>query len=169
MQAITMNEQQKSDVSPLEIVGLIVHHVRPVLGWRTGLFLAKWIVRLPHYRRRFVRLDNDVDLVEIKRSLFPLAALYHELARELGEGARALAVSHAVALDVAVRLQRRWYLSSPRERGWDAFHRKHEREMRSGLLRRKEHTLPHRARIPSTAASALAKNRDSRLARPFSN
>ena len=142
MQAIAKNEQHTSQVSPLEIVGLIVHHVRPVLGWRTGLFLAKWIVRLPHYRKRFVRPDDDGDLVEIKRSLFPLAALHHELARELGEEARALVLSHALALDVAVRLQRRWYLTSPKERGWDAFHREHEREMRSGILRRNEHTLP---------------------------
>src|SRR5579859_5224604 len=142
MPAVAKNEGPKSRASPLEVVALVVHHVRPVLGWRTGLFVVRWIVRLPHYRRRFVRPDDDGDLLEIKRSLFPLAALHHELARELGDGADALLVSQAVALDVAVRLQRRWYLTDPEQRSWGAFHREHEQQMRSGLLRRNEHTLP---------------------------
>lgn len=131
-----------SQASSLEVVALVVHHVRPVLGWRTSLFVGRWIVRLPRYRKRFVRPDEDRDLLEITRSLFPLAALHHELARQLGDEARALVVSQALALDVAVRLQRRWYLTDPKQRGWDAFHREHERQMRSGLLRRNEHTLP---------------------------
>src|ERR1019366_5242022 len=69
MQVIARDEEYKGQASPLEIIARIVHHVRPVLGWRTGLFVGRWVVRLPHYRKRFVRADEDEDLSEIKRSL----------------------------------------------------------------------------------------------------
>ena len=131
----------RSNLSPLEVVALIGHHLRPILGWRTAPFLAAWAVRLPSYRERFSRLDDDPALAECKRTFLPLAALHHELVRRVGEE-RARFLSEAVALDVATRLQRRLYLGPLAKRTWDAFHREHDRQMESGFLRHNKHSLP---------------------------
>ena len=121
-----------ASLSPLVVLALIARHLRPVLGWRTAPFLAAWAVRLPSYRSRFLLRDDDPALSECKRAFLPLAALHHELAHRIGQE-RALLVSHAVDLDVATRLQRRWYLVPRAERTWEAFHREHDRQMQYGL------------------------------------
>jgi len=135
------DEGRRGALSPIQIVALVVRHVRPALGWRTPWFVGTWALRLPQYRKRFVGAGDALGLREIKQSLFPLAALHHELVGVLGEP-EALAVSRALTLDVATHLQRRWYLTSRTQRSWAAFHLGHERQMRSGLLRHNEHTLP---------------------------
>jgi hypothetical protein len=127
-------------LSPFEILGILVHHIGPVFRWRTAGFLARWAIRLPRYRARFIDSTDDAALAECKRTFLPLAALHHELVEHLGI-ARAQPLSQAVALDVATTLQRRCYLGENRtERTWKTFHAEHERQMRSGLLRHNQHS-----------------------------
>jgi hypothetical protein len=119
---------------------LLNDYLRPLLGRRRFLFIARLFVLLVRYRKQFARPTDDAGLKEVKQTFLMVGAFYHELCRVRGE-AIAFRTSHALLGDIANAVQRQAYLPPPpAPRTWEWFHQEHELQMAQGFIRNNENS-----------------------------
>ena len=109
-------------------------HLKPALGGRRWLFIARMLVLAPLYAGRFNRSTDDAALREVKRTFLLVGVLYNELSKRVGN-ASALTSTRAFLYDLACAVQRLAYVpDSPAMRSWEHFHREHEAQMVEGFI-----------------------------------
>ncbi len=117
---------------------LFNQHLRPLLGWRRFLFIARMLLSAPRYREQFARPTDDAGLKEVKQTFLLVGAFYNELLWVRGETI-ASRTSHALLGDIANAVQRQAYLPPPPlPRTWEWFHQEHEAQMEEGFIRNNE-------------------------------
>ena len=122
------------------VFSVVNRHLGQVMGWRRFPFMIVLLLRLPSYRRQFCHATDDEGLRILKRKFLLAGALYHELARRIGQD-RAFAATYSMLMEIANSVQRNWYIPPESvKRNWDRFHREHHHQMEHGLIRFNEHS-----------------------------
>lgn len=92
---------------------LLNQQLKPVLGARRFVFIARLQLRAPLYGRRFAREGDDAALREVKKRFLLVGVLYQELVRCIGT-TQAAAVTRQFLFELACDVQRQAHFPAAR-------------------------------------------------------
>jgi hypothetical protein len=125
---------------------LLNQQLKPVLGARRFLFVARLLLLAPLYARRFARACDDAPLREVKKRFLLVGALYQELVRCIG-ATQALVITRQFLFELGCAVQRQAYFPSVGQaRTWEGFHREHDAQIEEGFIATNESVVTARTR-----------------------